>query len=97
MAKERKWLIEFRGSRTQEEVAKAIGVHRGHYAHIEKGTRTPSVSLAKKISKALGFDWTIFFENDCVDTTNKFFTEVANEHQDRKMEWLRDPVRLAQQ
>lgn len=69
--KERTWLIELRGPKTQEFVANEIGIHRAHYAHIEKGTRTPSVSLAKRIAEYYGFDWTIFFNNECVVTTNK--------------------------
>ncbi len=70
MEKNRKWLIDLRGSRTQEDIASSVGIHRAHYSHIEKGTRTPSVDLAKKIGNELNFDWTIFFNNDCVVMTN---------------------------
>lgn len=70
MQKERKWLASMRGERTQEDIALILGIHRAHYSHIEKGTRTPSVDLAKKIGNELNFDWTLFFNNECVDTTN---------------------------
>lgn len=70
MQKERNWLIALRGERTQEEVAASVETHRAHYSHIENGTRTPSVELAKRIGKELNFDWTIFFNNECVDTTS---------------------------
>lgn len=64
----RKWLVEYRGQKTQEEVARACGIHRGYYSLIEIGARTPSVSVAKRIAAYLGFDWTRFFEQDCVET-----------------------------
>lgn len=64
----RKWLVEYRGQKTQEDVANACGIHRGYYALIESGDRTPSVHVAKRIASYLGFDWTLFFEQDCVDT-----------------------------
>lgn len=64
----RQWLVEYRGNRTQEEVARACGIHRGYYSLIESGERTPSVNVAKRIAKYFGFDWTIFFENECFET-----------------------------
>ena len=63
----RKWLVEYRGEKTQEEVATASGIHRGYYALIESGDRTPSVPVAKKIASFLGFDWTIFYEEKCFE------------------------------
>lgn len=71
VGQERKWLIRLRGSETQESVSKRAQIHRAHYSHIEKGSRNPSVDTAKKIAAALGFNWIIFFENDCVEMTNK--------------------------
>jgi putative transcriptional regulator len=64
----RKWLVEYRGNKTQEDVATNCGIHRGYYSLIESGERNPSVSVAKRIASYLGFDWTIFFENNCVKT-----------------------------
>ncbi|MFD1675447.1 helix-turn-helix transcriptional regulator [Alicyclobacillus fodiniaquatilis] len=64
----REWLVKFRGERTQEEVAKHCNIHRGHYSLIETGDRTPSVTVAKRIAAFLGFEWTLFFEHNCVDT-----------------------------
>lgn len=61
MLKKRQWLIDIRGSKTQEDVAKDAQIARSYYAQIEVGTRNPSVAMAKKIAAALGFDWTIFF------------------------------------
>lgn len=63
----RKWLIEIRGDLTQEEVANLAGMHRGAYSNIEIGRRNPSVDAAKRIAKALGFDWKLFFEEKCVE------------------------------
>jgi len=61
----RKWLKDIRDSKglTQEQVAILSGISRSHYTHIEQGTKTPSVNVAKRIAKQLGFDWTIFFED----------------------------------
>lgn len=62
----RKWLKDIRDSKglTQEQVAILSGISRSHYTHIEQGTKTPSVNVAKSIAKQLGFDWTIFFDNN---------------------------------
>lgn len=61
----RTWLKEIRDSKglTQEQVAILSNISRSHYTHIEQGNKTPSVEVAKRISKALGFDWVIFFNN----------------------------------
>lgn len=64
----RQWLVEYRGSHPQEEVAENCNIHRGYYSLIELGLRTPSVSVAKRIANYLGFDWTIFFDNECFDS-----------------------------
>ena len=57
----RQWLIEYRGDKTQESVAKDANIARSYYVQIETGTRNPSVQIAKKIAEVLDFDWTIFF------------------------------------
>lgn len=63
----RNWLKNKRTNRklTQEEVAKLSDISRSFYTHIEAGTKTPSVEVAKKIAKTLGFEWTLFFETGC--------------------------------
>ncbi len=57
-----KWLAELRGSRTQAEMAKEIGIAQSTYASIEIGIRHPSVPMAKKIAEVMGFPWARFFE-----------------------------------
>lgn len=64
---ERAWLIEMRGRLTQEQVALIAGISRSAYSNVERG-KGLSVSLAKKIAKALKFDWKLFFEEKCFDT-----------------------------
>jgi len=61
----RNWLKEIRDSKglTQEQVAILSNISRSHYTHIEQGNKTPSVEVAKRIGKALNFDWVIFFNN----------------------------------
>lgn len=61
---ERAWLIEKRGSLTQKQVALLSGISRGAYSNIERG-RGLSVHVAKKVAKALNFDWKLFFEEKC--------------------------------
>ncbi|MGF7186061.1 transcriptional regulator with XRE-family HTH domain [Desulfitispora alkaliphila] len=58
------WLKKKRISKgmTHDEVAKAANIKRAYYTMIENGNRTPSVSVAKKISSVLGFEWIKFFE-----------------------------------
>lgn len=62
----RKWLKEYREARklTQEKTAALSGIARSYYTHIEQGTKTPSVEVAKSIAKTLNFNWVIFFENE---------------------------------
>lgn len=63
----RTWLKEIRDSKglTQEQVAILSNISRSHYTHIEKGNKTPSVEVAKRIGKTLKFNWVIFFDNGC--------------------------------
>ncbi|MUG68667.1 helix-turn-helix domain-containing protein [Paenibacillus campinasensis] len=60
---ERTWLIDFREIKglTQEQVSEMSNIKRPYYSMIETGKRRPSVEVARKIAKILGFDWTIFF------------------------------------
>lgn len=62
----REWLVKARKelNLTQAEVAKFAGISRSAYSNIETGNRDPSVYVAKKIGKCLGFDWTLFYENE---------------------------------
>ncbi|WP_081904102.1 helix-turn-helix transcriptional regulator [Brevibacillus thermoruber] len=61
------WLVIKRNELglTQEEVAKKAAIARTTYAMIEQDNRTPSVNVAKRLSKVLGVDWTLFFEEKC--------------------------------
>lgn len=72
----RVWLKEIRHQRgyTQEKVAELSNIQRAYYTMIESGNRNPSVSAAKKIGKALGFDWTIFFDDKGNETKQKSTT-----------------------
>jgi Predicted transcriptional regulators len=67
----RDWLVKLRGHRTQKEIAELVGISRTAYTNIEKGKRNPSVSTAKKIAKALGVDWVIFFEDECFNSSQE--------------------------
>lgn len=64
----RNWLIKIRGRFTQEQVALLANISRSAYSNIEIGKRDPSVGTAKKIAKALGFDWQVFFDEKCFDS-----------------------------
>lgn len=61
----RVWLKDIRKVKgiKQEEVATSINISRSYYANIERGGKTPSVSVAKRIANYLKFDWTKFFKS----------------------------------
>lgn len=63
---ERSWLIGYRESKnlTQEQVAELCEIKRPYYTMIELGKRRPSVEVAKKIARVLGFEWPLFFALD---------------------------------
>ena len=63
----REWLKNIRKSHqlTQDKVAKQANISRSYYTHIENGTKTPTVEVAKRLGKCLGFKWTYFFEDNC--------------------------------
>ena len=63
----RKWLKKVRNEKglTQQDVADSGGFARTYYTMVEQGKRTPSVDVAKSIARVLGFEWTIFFEDEC--------------------------------
>ncbi|WP_373368013.1 MULTISPECIES: helix-turn-helix domain-containing protein [Bacillus] len=69
----RKWLSKMRKEigKTQEEIATAAGIKRAYYSQIELGSRSPSVGVAKRISKIIGCDWTYFFTIDCSERVQK--------------------------
>lgn len=62
----RNWLIDIRKIKglTQKEAAEKCGISRSYFADIEQGTRNPKVDTAKSIGDVLGFDWTLFFEQN---------------------------------
>ncbi|WP_035502458.1 helix-turn-helix transcriptional regulator [Parageobacillus thermoglucosidasius] len=63
----RTWLKELREKKgmTQSQVAENCEISRSYYTHIENGTKTPTVKVAKKIASVLDFSWTIFFKDEC--------------------------------
>lgn len=68
----RLWLREYREQTglTQEQVASKCGIGRATYGAIETGERNATVTNAKKISRVLGFSWTLFFEESCHEMKN---------------------------
>ncbi len=65
MAHKRLKLIGLRGTRTQREIAGALGITTSYYGMIELGARTPNLALAKKIEDFFGVPMReIFFEGD---------------------------------
>ena len=52
---------------TQMGLSKKSHVSQSLICDIENGKRAPSVKIAKKIAKALDFDWTDFFKDDAQD------------------------------
>lgn len=58
---------------TQQQLADLVGVDRTLISKIESGVSSPSVATAKKIAAVLGFDWTLFYQEE--DKLNKTGTE----------------------
>lgn len=75
----RNWLKQKRVSMnlTQEQVAKRAGIARTTYAMIEQNQRDPSVNIAKKIAKTLGFEWTLFFDDKIHETCTEEIEKEA--------------------
>lgn len=53
---------------SQQEIADKVGIDRSYYTKIENGL-VPSVKVAKALGRHLGFNWTIFFDDNCAKTT----------------------------
>ncbi|WP_077616816.1 helix-turn-helix domain-containing protein [Caenibacillus caldisaponilyticus] len=53
---------------SQQDVADHVNIDRSYYTKIENGLK-PSVRVAKAIGEFLGFNWIIFFEEDCAKNT----------------------------
>lgn len=65
----RTWLRNKRTSKnvTQAALASQVGISRTMITEIENGKANPSVDVAKRIAAVLGFDWTLFYEDDEAD------------------------------
>lgn len=62
----REWLTAIRDKKgwTHQTAADKSDIERSFYTQIETGARNPSVETAKKIAKAMGFNWTKFFNSE---------------------------------
>ena len=60
----REWLAELRNKKelNHEQVAKLAEIERSTYTKVENGNSC-SVTVAKKIGKTLGFNWTKIFDH----------------------------------
>lgn len=69
----RDWLANIRKLKglTQKDVAASCGLSRTSYAAYEQGFRTPNGRKAKIIGEFLGFSWTLFFEENGLETCSK--------------------------
>lgn len=50
-----------RNGLTMKVLSDMVQISEGAYCNIERGKRTPSVPVAKRIAKALNIDWTLFY------------------------------------
>lgn len=60
----RLWLKKIRLDKgmTLQQLSEVVGVSWQALAYYERKERTPRPEIAIKIGKALGFDWTMFYE-----------------------------------
>jgi len=65
---------------TMAQVAKASEISESYYCLIETEIRQPPVRTAKKIARALDFDWQFFFrDTDATEEIRINVKEVSNE------------------
>lgn len=66
----KQWLKEIRESKgyTQESLAEKVGIAKTTYASYEQGHRQPSILNAKRLSEILEVPWTIFFDEEVLET-----------------------------
>ncbi|MGX2947168.1 helix-turn-helix transcriptional regulator [Enterococcus alishanensis] len=62
---------------TQESLAKRLGIAKTTYSSYEQGHRQPSVNNAKKIASVLDVPWSIFFDQDVLESYVKNHKEVV--------------------
>lgn len=69
----RVWLKKMRTDKrmTQEQFAKHLNIPPTTFAAYEQGIRNPTVRQAKRISRKLGVEWTIFFDTELHETYRK--------------------------
>lgn len=67
-----KRLREYRGKRTQSEVADILGISQNYYGHLERGLKLPSFEMIKQIISATGKDANYWFG---IETTNNAPTD----------------------
>jgi len=68
----RKKLIKCRGDKSRQQVADALGITPQMLGMIERGSRTPSLSLAKRIADYYGLSVDeIFFNQNGNETGHK--------------------------
>ena len=62
----RSWLRALRQLKklSEKAVAESAGIAQPYYHNIEMGYKCPSVAVAKKIASVLGFEWTLFYEDE---------------------------------
>lgn len=53
------WLQEIRQEEGMStyQAAERAGIAQSYYAMIETGARSPGVEVARRLGKAMGFDW----------------------------------------
>lgn len=66
----RDWMIDARGRKTQTEIASKAAISQQMYSAIEREEATPSVSVAKRLSKILDIDWRRFYEDSSTSSTS---------------------------
>ena len=75
-----KKLIKLRGDRTQDEVAKAVGISTSAYAMYERGERVPrdriKVKIAKYYKRSVQF---IFFDDEYTKRVQMDFADDKND------------------
>jgi len=64
MTNMRGWMVTARGSRSQWDIARAVGINQSYYSMIENGKRRPGALVAMRLGRVLKIDWRRFFREE---------------------------------
>jgi transcriptional regulator with XRE-family HTH domain len=84
----RKMLREYRGSRSQEDLAKEFGLGRSSVSLLENGKQLPTLDTLKKFCEKINKDISIFFRKEEDDPVFLLMGQLKDSDRDSLLEVL---------